>query len=661
MNIEKEIESTIDGCISNSPPKTELLTLYVENMNTTLLLIVQKFWDSYYKEIDTTNIIKLAMNLFNFEEKLKKLRVIDTNFSKNAKEFIKISMKKQYKNILDVIGNILKMEREKKGIKGENGYYNTTAPKDLFNILSKSFDSIRQFSNKYLLTQMLETYHECLIQYLIGVDCVISNYTIIVEKEFLLAIANNSEMINHLLNNSLIEELRNTKLLTDKEINEALRFHQLMSSINLMTQNSVSRFVNDLSEKLEKEFLDHFLALNVTRILVATKDIYGEYNAFMSPFVKKKCWEEILKLTVFFYIKSLLTTANKKVKTVDELINKLNDDKSLLFETYEVFVGQNLTETNLKIISDVIDFLNISSFMISSSCLTLREYMGPSFNLSMAKAFINLRCDFSVNDKKDAVEQCKEVLNSYIDKGNKAVGGFFSKMQQDIKNEIEEDENGLDQIVEDNDKDKDNQQIVVFSLDDFLTNEEANEDDEDKDENQSSQLLNQIEEVEVSDVQYEGLMKKKSHSKWQERFFQIKNSYLYWFRDKTSAIIQNKISIKNTLKIESHKDCKFMMIVKEDDNEKEKSNKKEIGGKVYKFSVANDALKEEWIMALTKEMKNLKVQEYKTQEALLEIKTKKKVITDLFKLPEIGKDRNTIKTKVNNSLLQENHFKPVPK
>lgn len=631
-------------------------------MNTTLLLIVQKFWDNQYKALDFTTLIKLAMNLFAFEEKLKKLRVTDTNFSKNAKEFIKISMKKQYKNILDIIANILKMEREKKAIKGENGYYITVAPQDLFNILSKSFDSIKQFSHKYLFTQMLETDHECLIQYLIGVDCVISNYTIQVEKEFLLSIANNSEMINHLLNNSLIEDFRNTKLLTDKEINEALRFNQLMSSINLMTQNSISRFVNDLSDRLEKEFQDHFLALNMTKILVATKDIYGEFNSFMSPFVKKKCWEEILKLTVFHYIKSLLTTAHKKVKTVDELINKLNEDKSVLFETYEVFVGQNLTETNLRIISDVIDFLNISSFMISSSCLTLREYMGPSFNLSMAKAFINLRCDFSSNDKKDAVNQCKEVLDSYTDKGNKAVGGFFSKMQQDIKNEIEEDENNLDQIIDENDKSK--QQTVVLSLDDFLNNEEANEDEDEKEEQQSNQIMKQeIEEVEVSDVKYEGTMKKKSHSTWQERFFQLKNGYLYWFKDKTASIIQNKISIKNTLKVESHKDCKFLMIVKEDDSEKDKNKDKDkdIGGKVYKFSVSNETIKEEWVMALTNEMKRLKGQEYKSQEALLEIKPKKKVITDLLKIPEIGKDRSTLKININNAIVQENYFKPVPK
>ena len=57
-------------------------------------------------------------------------------------------------------------------------------------------------------------------------------------------------------------------------------------------------------------------------------------------------------------------------------------------------------------------------------------------------------------------------------------------------------------------------------------------------------------------------MQKKTHSTWQTRFFQVKNGYLYWFKDKNSSVIQNKISIKNTLRVDSHKEKKFMMIVK---------------------------------------------------------------------------------------------------
>ena len=54
-------------------------------------------------------------------------------------------------------------------------------------------------------------------------------------------------------------------------------------------------------------------------------------------------------------------------------------------------------------------------------------------------------------------------------------------------------------------------------------------------------------------------MQKKSHSTWQSSYFQVKNGYLYQFKDKGSSIIQNKISIKNTLRV--HKEKKFVMVL----------------------------------------------------------------------------------------------------
>ena len=129
---------------------------------------------------------------------------------------------------------------------------------------------------------------------------------------------------------------------------------------------------------------------------------------------------------MFFYIKSLLTTAHKKVKNKEDLIKKIEYDKGLLSETFEPVVGPNLTQANLKILSDIKDFLEISSYMISSSCLTLREYIGPSFSISTAKAIINLRCDFTSDEKKDAIAQCKDVLENYNDKGKGGIGGFLN-------------------------------------------------------------------------------------------------------------------------------------------------------------------------------------------------------------------------------------------
>ena len=657
-NFEELIETTLDGCNSTTPAKPELLTAYSEHMNSEYLLIIKYFWETQYNTIDSADILKIAMKLFLFEERLEKIRVVDQNFGKNARELVKIYMKKTYKNMLDVIENILKSEREIKSITNENGNYVTNGPNDLFDILSKTFDLVKDFKIKYIYEQVFELFHECIIQYLIGVDCVTSDYTIQVDKELLLAVANNSVVMIQLLN-QLIDDSVEQNVLTEKEINESIRLKQIMTSINLMTQNSITRFVGEFSEPLGNTFSEvNFLELDTRKILFKTNELFVKYNQFMNSLIIKKCWEEILKLSVFYYIKSLLTTAHKKVKKVEDLRDKIKNDQGLLNETYEPVVGKNLTQANLKILSDIYDFLEISSYMISSSCLTIREYIGPSFSLSTAKAMINLRVDFNRDEKKDAIAQCKDVLDKYVDKGNTGAIGFFDKMEQDIKDENEEDdETKEDQLsdVEDEEEQEKEKKTVGYSIDDFLKDD--NEEEEELLNEEAPKIGDKKEEnEEVSDIVYEGTMEKKSHTSWQERYFQLKNGYLYWFKDKESMKIQNKLSIENTLRVESHKNKKFMMIVS--DGSKDKGGKN--SGKVYKFSCVSEDEKQKWINAITNEMKKLRG-ELKKEENKIEMKIKKKVITDLFKLPDVGKDRLYMKTRTRSLMQKETYFPKIVK
>ena len=657
-NFEELIETTLDGCNSTTPAKPELLTAYSEHMNSEYLLIIKYFWETQYNTIDSADILKIAMKLFLFEERLEKIRVVEQNFGKNARELVKIYMKKTYKNMLDVIENILKSEREIKSITNENGNYVTNGPNDLFDILSKTFDLVKDFKIKYIYEQVFELFHECIIQYLIGVDCVTSDYTIQVDKELLLAVANNSVVMIQLLN-QLIDDSVEQNVLTEKEINESIRLKQIMTSINLMTQNSITRFVGEFSEPLGNTFSEvNFLELDTRKILFKTNELFVKYNQFMNSLIIKKCWEEILKLSVFYYIKSLLTTAHKKVKKVEDLRDKIKNDQGLLNETYEPVVGKNLTQANLKILSDIYDFLEISSYMISSSCLTIREYIGPSFSLSTAKAMINLRVDFNRDEKKDAIAQCKDVLDKYVDKGNTGAIGFFDKMEQDIKDENEEDdETKEDQLsdVEDEEEQEKEKKTVGYSIDDFLKDD--NEEEEELLNEEAPKIGDKKEEnEEVSDIVYEGTMEKKSHTSWQERYFQLKNGYLYWFKDKESMKIQNKLSIENTLRVESHKNKKFMMIVS--DGSKDKGGKN--SGKVYKFSCVSEDEKQKWINAITNEMKKLRG-ELKKEENKVEMKIKKKVITDLFKLPDVGKDRLYMKTRTRSLMQKETYFPKIVK
>ena len=399
----------------------------------------------------------------------------------------------------------------------------------------------------------------------------------------------------------------------------------------------------------------------MTKILISTNEIFGPYRQFMNMLVLKKCWNEILKMTLYHYIHLLLTSSYNKT-TVDQIKEKIKNDHALISETYEGLVGKNLTESTIRILTDIHDFLDVSPYMISSSCLTLRQYIGPTFNLAKAKALIKLRTDFKEEDLTDGVDQCKEVLDNYQEEKKDEADSmnYFQLIEMEMKRREEEEkriqrekekerekelkkdqklknkknkkkgEDGNEEEEEEKEEEEEEEEekeddIVQFNLDDFLDGEEEQEEKED-DKNEKFVMEEEdkdVEQEEISDITYEGYMQKKTHSTWQKRYFQIKGGYLYWFKDKTSSVVQNKISIKNTLRVDSHKEKKFMMIVKEDDLDEsvdEKAKKKKEadgGGKIYKFACQTDEEKREWVTAITNEMKRLKKKERKKTISLI--------------------------------------------
>ena len=706
-NLQYAIESTIDGCNSIDPPKKDLLKAYSEYMNKEYLNIVKNFWDRKYKDFEHANIIKLSMMLFMFYDRLFDLNVNDQNFSKNGKELAKIYLKKTYQNVLSVIENILRKEREVKAIIHDMGYYYTQGPNDLFEFLSQTFDLLKENKNKHIYEMAIDLFNSCINQYLLGEETVLNNLDIVMEKEFLLSMANNSLNIIQLLN-SLIENIKEMEVLKEEEINEFIKLRKIMMRINRISQKSIITFVFNFLNDLGNHFkIKSFIDLDMTKILVSTNQIFGPYKQYMNILVLKKSWNEILKMTLYHYIHLLLTSSLTKV-TVEQIKEKIKNDHSLISETYEGLVGKNLTESTIRILLDIRDFLDVSPYMISSSCLTLRQYIGPSFNLAKAKALIKLRTDFKEEDLADGVEQCKEVLDNYQEEKKDEADSmnYFQLIELEIKRkeaeerkiqrekererakelkknqkilkknkkklaedggEEEEEEEAVEEEEEEVEEEKE-EDIVQYNLDDFL---DGDEEEEKEDDDKPSKFAVEEEDKdviqeEVSDITHEGYMQKKSHSSWQKRYFQIKGGYLYWFKDKTSSLVQNKISIRNTLRVDSHKEKKFMMIVKEsDDNideedEKEKKKAKEAGGKIYKFACQTDEEKREWVTAITTEMKRLKKQseENKDVKNKLEIPVRKKIITDYFDLPNFDKDLKYMKKKVLEEMNNENYFQP---
>ena len=92
----------------------------------------------------------------------------------------------------------------------------------------------------------------------------------------------------------------------------------------------------------------------MTKILVSTNQIFGPYKQYMNTLVLKKSWNEILKMTLYHYIYLLLTSSLTRVTV--EIKEKIKNGHSLISETYEGLVEKNLTESIIRILSDISDF-----------------------------------------------------------------------------------------------------------------------------------------------------------------------------------------------------------------------------------------------------------------------------------------------------------------
>ena len=661
-NFEIYLLNTYDGFFSCSPKKIEIFQIYSEIMNKEYINIITNYWTKFYDKIENIFILKLANFLFKFYLNLTKLNIFDENLNKNAKTLVKIYMKKTYLLEINVIENILKSEREIKQIENDMNIYITNGPNDLFEIFHNTFDLIKEFKIKFIYEEICKIFYECIIQYLLGEDVLINNEDIIIENNFYIAIANNSFNLIQLLNN-LIDRICAEKVLTNKEIINHIQLNKINVSINMLSKFNINAFIKNFHSSISNEFNKvNYLDLNMTNILFNINKLLEPFINHMNISVQKKSLNEILKFQIFCYIKCLLITSSKNNNNnynIENILKKLNDDYNILNESYTDIVGPNLCLNSLKILNDIKEFLEVNSYMISSSCLTLRQYLGKSFSLNVCKTIIKLRSDFNNDEKNDAIEQCKEILENFNDdnNNNNQDENYFDEIEKEINNNNNEN-NEIEDKNNENNENKNNTQALA--LDDFLNESENSSDSEDKKEEEEIKTENikftnnEIEKKILSDIIYEGTMKKKSHSTWQERFFQIKNGYLYWFKDKNSMLIQNKININKTLRVESHKENKFMMIVNDEENKQ---------NKIYKFECNNEEEKTEWINQITKEMIRLNdIKKNKSNnENIYEIKEYKKVIKDLFNLSISNYDRTYMKKKVKEKMENENYFKLTKK
>ena len=197
---------------------------------------------------------------------------------------------------------------------------------------------------------------------------------------------------------------------------------------------------------------------------------------------------------------------------------------------------------------------------------------------------------------------------------------------KDFEEEAEqEDEN---EIYEEKNMDKDKEIYIDF-------------------EDEEREIIDDIDEN--VEIEYEGFLYKKNISGYKKYYFQIKNEGLYWFKDKESKLANNKISLKNINKIDYFDDKKFVIKI----NEKEDI-------KIFKFKCDSEEEKNKWIIAISRAMRKTKNENKIELKEKIEIKQRKKIINNLFNLPNLKIDGIYIEANVLGSLSREDFFKMTP-
>lgn len=425
-----------------------------------------------------------------------------------------------------IIESILKSEREVKAVSSSDNLLITNGPYDLFKLIYSIFEIFKKenFKIKYIIQQFLSLTKECISQYLIGIDCVVSRTDLEIDIEFLIAIANNSPKLNSQYE-ELIESIKNMKILTEDEVDEAASHRKVINLLMLTSNNAMIRFVTDLSDNFLPLFEENFMILEISKILQITFNTYAKFTRYMHHSIQRKTWGEVVKSILFYYIKSLLTTAGKKIKKIEDLTKKIRTDKQEILEAFEEVAGENLVKETLKILDDFLDFLDVSTEMIGLSCSKIREYNGPQFTISTVKALINLRCDFNKEEKNDAINSCKIILDNFHDvEGVKRNSGLLENLESEIK------------LKENQEKEEQNKEAVLEKLEDSIRIKKRNtlsladilnieaSDKADLDETVEYPVRNRksnsvytshtfnLEDTRDSDVIHSGNMQKKSHS-----------------------------------------------------------------------------------------------------------------------------------------------------
>ena len=644
-NLEKYIQAHMDGCICSLPIKKDLLKEYSEYTNGLYIHIFKKFWDKNLEKLNPKEIIQIGLLMLNYYDTVNKFKVNDINLLKNGAEFVKIYFKRILPDLLIDIERIIKSQIEHKISKDKDDVYFSEGPIELFNYFNEIFDYIQNYKHKIIYSYLLKILNILIYQYCNGINSVLSNRGLIINDEYLITVSNDTFKICEFLN-EFIDKLKNITVLSEDEINEEIQMKKILEFLNKLSFNAIIHLLYEHKDDFENDVdKQNFVDINIMEIIKKSADIYKNYKSKMHDRARIMFYQELLRLTLCYYIARLLLIEDKKKIKKEDIINKIKNDKEILLETYKDIIGKNLTTSILNILDYIICVLEVDINFISEPIQKIRQYIGPAFTFSVAAKIIELRNDLNKKDKKDCEKICEDVLNKYqVPEGE--TSSFFQKLYKQIRKsskdklyitQTDSETKRGEEIKNDNqeiwNEGNDNEssdlevqlkKVETVNYEDFMGNsgEENEEEEEDDDE-----II--VDKQKDSKIDCQGFFKKKSGLTFNNYYYQIKNNGLYLFEDQDSKMPKYKISLKDATpsspspKSES---TEISLKLKENNIDKE-----------YIFKCNNEQEKYNLIKALTKAINNSKNEINGIQMETIKIKERKlEIIDNLIEKNKIG-------------------------
>jgi hypothetical protein len=349
---------------------------------------------------------------------------------------------------------------------------------------------------------------------------------LIIEQEFIIAIANNSYNLKNNIDN-LIDNLVDYNILTEEEIRVCLSKKKLFNVIQMLSNFAIFRLVHESSETLIESISENYFDIDLKKVLIEANKIFHNYEHKMFIQTKNKLWIEILRTICFYYLQRLFH-GKKNLKHIDDLLNKIRSDIKFLQDAFQEKLGENTIKENLISIEKLLEFFESSSDMISFSVSSLREYNGIFFTFENAKKLLDWRVDFTSKEKKSVIDDIEKILKNF--KSNENENGTKnplvdyillerknSAMEKNQKNNNEEGDI-LEGIESNNNKnDNDNNRRKTIDISDFLGQINCMQDDKlensldlNKTNTVNFTLSKKIIEISDDDILIQGNLKKKS-------------------------------------------------------------------------------------------------------------------------------------------------------